>query len=234
MRRAKTHYMRNTLSETLSSHHLLKHPYYQAWTDGTLPIESLRTYAAQYNHHVQAFPRYLSATHSLCDSAQGRKALLENLVEEEGEGGGKVNHPELWARFAEGLGVSRETLESTPAEPATRELLDTFYRNSRASYARGLGALYAYEHQVPAVAEFKTDALKKHFGVTDARTLMFFDVHRQADVEHTRDLERLMGELSDEDFLEAESAAKEASKALWGFLDARSVGLSCEQHKATA
>jgi pyrroloquinoline-quinone synthase len=225
--------MRKILSETLSSLHLLKHPYYQAWTDGTLPVESLRTYAAQYFHHVQAFPRYLSATHSLCDSAKGRKALLENLNEEEGESAGKVNHPELWARFAEGLGVDRATLESTPAAPATQKLVDTFFRNSRASYARGLGALYAYEHQVPAVAEFKTDALKKHFGVTDARSLMFFDVHRQADVEHTRDLEALMGELSDDEFVEAEQAAKEAAQALWGFLDERSVGLPCE-HKATA
>jgi len=223
--------MRKTLSETLSSLHLLKHPYYQAWTDGSLPIESLRTYAAQYYHHVQAFPRYLSATHSLCESPAGRRALLENLNEEEGASEGKVNHPELWARFAEGLGVKRDELESAPADPATRELVNTFFRNARASYARGLGALYAYEHQVPAVAEFKSDALKKHFGVSDPRALMFFEVHRQADVEHTRDLEALMGQLSDDEYAEAEAAGLEAARALWGFLDARSVGLPCEHAK---
>src|SRR3954469_19333895 len=199
--------MRKLLADTLSSMHLLKHPYYQAWNDGSLPAASLRGYAAQYFHHVQAFPRYLSATHSLCESAEGRKVLLENLIEEEGELGGKANHPELWARFAEGLGVTRDELASAKAEPATRALIDCFMTNARASYARGLGALYAYEHQVPAVAEFKTDALKKFFGVNDPRALQFFEVHRQADVYHTQALDGLLTELSDEEFAQAEMAA---------------------------
>ena len=221
--------MRKNLAETLSSTHLLKHPYYQAWNDGSLPASSLRGYAAQYFHHVQAFPRYLSATHSLCDSAEGRKVLLENLVEEEGETATKANHPELWARFAEGLGVTRDELAAAKAEPATRALVDCFMTNARASYARGLGALYAYEHQVPAVAEFKTDALKKFFGVTDERSLMFFDVHRQADVEHTKALDGLLDALSPEEFAEAEAAAKEAGAALWGFLSAQgeACGMKC-------
>jgi pyrroloquinoline-quinone synthase len=205
---------------------LLKHPYYQAWNDGTLPVESLRSYAAQYFHHVRAFPRYLSATHSLCESAEGRKVLLENLTEEEG---GPVNHPELWARFAEGLGVTRSELDAASAEPATRALVDTFMTHARASYARGLGALYAYEHQVPAVAEFKTDALKKFFGVNDPRALQFFEVHKQADVYHTQALDTLLDALSPEEFEEAEKAAQDAARALWGFLDgqAASCGMAC-------
>jgi pyrroloquinoline-quinone synthase len=223
--------MRKSLVDTLSSKHLLKHPYYQAWNNGTLPAESLRNYAAQYFHHVQAFPRYLSATHSACNSAEGRKVLLENLNEEEG---GPVNHPELWARFAEGLGVNREELRSAEAAPATRALIDTFMGHARASYARGLGALYAYEHQVPAVAEFKTDALKKFFGVTDERALKFFDVHREADVHHTRALDGLLDALSDEEFAEAEAAAKDAAQALWGFLDGQAAlcGMDCAAHSA--
>ena len=218
--------MRKSLADTLSSLHLLKHPYYQAWNDGSLPASSLRSYAAQYFHHVQAFPRYLSATHSLCESAEGRKVLLENLTEEEG---GQVNHPELWARFAEGLGVTREELASAQAEPATRRLVDTFMTHARASYARGLGALYAYEHQVPAVAEFKTDALKKFFGVDDPRALQFFDVHRQADVWHTEQIDGLLAALSDEEFAEAEQAAKDAASALWGFLDGQAAACGMEK-----
>ena len=218
--------MRKSLADTLSSHHLLKHPYYQAWNDGSLPAESLRSYATQYFHHVQAFPRYLSATHSLCDSPEGRKVLLENLTEEEG---GDVNHPELWARFAEGLGVSRTDLAQAKAAPATQALVDTFMGHARASYARGLGALYAYEHQIPAVAEFKTEALKKFFGVKDPRALQFFDVHRQADVYHTQALDRLLEALSPEEFAEAESAAKDAAQALWSFLDSQAslCGMAC-------
>jgi pyrroloquinoline-quinone synthase len=211
--------MRKLLAVTLSDTHLLKHPFYQAWNDGSLPMENLREYAVQYSHHVAAFPRYLSATHSLCESAQARKVLLENLVEEEG---GEVNHPELWARFADGLGVRRSELNDAPAGQAVGVLIETFMRNAQTSYARGLGALYAYEHQVPEIAKFKQDALKKHFGVSDPRALMFFAVHEKADIEHREALEDLLGDLSDHEYEQAESAAKEAGQALWAFLDAMS------------
>ena len=36
---------------------MLKHPFYQAWTEGQLPIDTLRAYARQYFHNVEAFPR---------------------------------------------------------------------------------------------------------------------------------------------------------------------------------
>ncbi len=85
---------------------LLNHPFYQGWTAGKLPLQRLHTYAVQYYHHVAAFPRYLSAIHTGCEIVT-RQALLENLIEEER---GAENHPELWLRFAETLGIARETI----------------------------------------------------------------------------------------------------------------------------
>jgi len=35
---------------------LLQHPYYQAWSKGELTRVDLREYAAEYWHHVSAFP----------------------------------------------------------------------------------------------------------------------------------------------------------------------------------
>ena len=35
---------------------MLTHPFYQAWEEGVLTREQLRTYAKQYFHHVEAFP----------------------------------------------------------------------------------------------------------------------------------------------------------------------------------
>lgn len=93
--------------QELSPKHLLKHPFYQAWVKGELPLESLGTYARQYFQHVKQFPRYVSATHSNCEDIGPRQLLLENLVDEER---GDRNHPELWLRFAEGIGESREAV----------------------------------------------------------------------------------------------------------------------------
>ena len=54
---------------------MLGHPFYQAWTEGRLPLDTLRAYARQYFHHVEAFPRAVSAVHSACPDRDGRRML---------------------------------------------------------------------------------------------------------------------------------------------------------------
>ena len=90
------------IDNDIAEKHLLKHPFYLAWTRGELSKEALADYARQYYHHVAAFPTYLSAVHAKCDDQGTRKQLLANLIDEEA---GSPNHPELWMKFAEGLGL---------------------------------------------------------------------------------------------------------------------------------
>jgi pyrroloquinoline-quinone synthase len=52
----------------------------------------LKDYAEQYYQHVKAFPRYISATHSLCEDIEKRKILLENLQDEENK---DADHPKI-------------------------------------------------------------------------------------------------------------------------------------------
>ena len=66
------------LNAKLDKYHLLKHPFYKAWNEGKLNREIIKDYAEQYYQHVKAFPRYISATHSLCEDIGKRKILLEN------------------------------------------------------------------------------------------------------------------------------------------------------------
>ena len=51
--------MLDQLDGLIEKYHLLKHPFYRAWTEGTLSKESLQLYAAQYYQHVRAFPENL-------------------------------------------------------------------------------------------------------------------------------------------------------------------------------
>src|SRR5690348_18403685 len=90
--------------EKVAKRAMLQHPFYQAWTEGRLPVETLRAYARQYFHHVEAFPRAVSAVHSACPHPAGRRMLAENLAEEEGVEAGKQAHAELWLMFACVLG----------------------------------------------------------------------------------------------------------------------------------
>jgi pyrroloquinoline-quinone synthase len=199
---------------------LLGHPFYQAWTAGELSRARLQDYPVQYYPHVAAFPRYLSAIHSRCADIETRQALLENLIEEER---GAENHPELWLRFAEGLGVARERVLGASTVAASRELVRIYEQQcGEGPIAAGLAALYVYESQIPAVATAKIDGLRRFCGITGDRAVEFFQVHEQADVFHARaGAELIERHASDGD---SRSAALESGRraldALWSMLDA--------------
>lgn len=213
-----------TLDRIIADHHLLKHPFYQAWTAGTLSREVLQRYASQYYAQVKSFPRFISRTHTHCDVIEVRKILLENLVDEEIHG---TDHPELWMQFAEGLGATRDTVINDLPNTETQDLVDRFYALADRDWRDGLCALYAYESQVPAVSASKIEGLMKFYGVQDERTLEFFTAHQAYDVLHASQVAGLIEKYANPK--QAEQAVTEAAQALWGFLDGmcREAGISC-------
>ena len=203
------------LNKKLDKYHLLNHPFYKSWNDGKLTREIIRDYAEQYYQHVKAFPRYISATHSLCEDIEKRKILLENLQDEENR---DEDHPRLWRDFACAIGSTKEKVESAKEEKFTTELIDNFFKNGRASYAEGLASLYTYERQIPEIAETKIRGLKNHYGVTSKEGLKFFEVHKAADVYHREACEKLLDDLSPTEQKKAEASALSTAKYLWNFL----------------
>jgi pyrroloquinoline-quinone synthase len=197
---------------------MLSHPFYQAWTEGRLSLDTLRAYARQYFHHVEAFPQAVSAVHSSCPDRDGRRMLAENLAEEEGIEAGKQDHATLWLMFACGLGEKEDGVRTQALNPETAALIDTFRTLSRRSYAAGLGALYAYESQFPGVASAKIEGLIDRYGISDEETLRFFQVHESADVEHSAVCRALLDRLPEEQKAEAIAAGEELAGALWNFL----------------
>jgi pyrroloquinoline-quinone synthase len=183
------------IDSEIKKHHLLNHSFYKAWNEGALEKETIKEYAAQYFQHVSLFPRYLSAIHSNCDDINVRQLLLENLIDEDK---GKENHPELWMRFAEGMGNSREEVKTKVAMNETKELVETFMKLSRSEkYHIGLAALYCYESMQPEISETKKEGLKEFYGVNDENTLKFFTVHMHADKWHRAVVRKMLIELSE-------------------------------------
>lgn len=207
------------LDETIARHHLLEHPFYQLWSQGKLTRAMLGEYARQYYAHVRSFPIYLSAVHSRCEDTHVRQLLLENLIEEER---GQVNHPELWLRFADGLGVPRGDVLATDYLPETRTSVSTLKSlTTSEAFVAGVAALYAFESQVPEIARSKRAGLAEFYGLSDPHTVAYFSVHEQADIEH-REAEReiLAGHCTTRESQErALASAERAARALWGFLD---------------
>jgi len=206
------------LNRSIQERHLLTHPFYQSWNAGTLSRHALQEYSKQYYRHVEAFPTYVSAVHANCPSLPVRQQLLDNLIEEER---GADNHPELWLRFAEALGVPRTDVLSAAPLPETTTLVQTFRSLTReSSYLTGTAALLAYEAQVPEVAATKIAGLKQFYGVTDQRGLAFFQVHLQADRFHADTARQILQEhITADNADEVVNACEHATAALWGMLD---------------
>ena len=203
------------LNQKLDNYHLLNHPFYKSWNDGKLNREIIKDYAEQYYQHVKAFPRYISATHSLCEDIEKRKILLENLQDEENPNG---DHPKLWKNFALAMGADPEKIENAKLEWFTSDMIENFFHQARASYAEGLSSLYTYERQIPEIAETKIRGLKKYYGVTSKEGLEFFEAHKAADIIHRKECEKLLDNLDDKDKEKAEKSAVITAKYLWNFL----------------
>ena len=214
------------LNKKLDQYHLLNHPFYRSWNDGKLTREIIKDYAEQYYQHVKAFPRYISATHSICEDLDKRKILLENLQDEEKDG---ADHPMLWKNFAVAVGADENKIENVKKYDFTKKLIDNFFKNGRASYAEGLGSLYTYERQVPEIADTKIRGLKDHYGVNSKKGLEFFEVHKAADVHHREACEKLLDSLTEEEQLKAEKAALSTAKYLWNFLSGMAVKHNLQQ-----
>jgi pyrroloquinoline-quinone synthase len=204
------------LNKKLDRYHLLTHPFYQVfWNEGKLTREIIKDYAEQYYQHVKAFPRYISATHSICDDIEKRKILLENLNDEENS---KGDHPKLWKNFAAAMGADKDKIDDIKPDLFTKDMIDNFFSQARSSYAEGLASLYTYERQIPEIAETKIQGLKKFYGVKSKEGLEFFEAHKSADVVHRAECEKLLDSLPEEEQIKAEKASVLTARYLWNFL----------------
>jgi pyrroloquinoline-quinone synthase len=215
------------LNKKLDQYHLLNHPFYKSWNEGKLTREIIKDYAEQYYQHVKAFPRYISATHSICEDIEKRKILLENLQDEENP---NADHPKLWKNFALAMGADPDKIENVKREWFTNDMIENFFYQARKSYAEGLASLYTYERQIPEIAETKIRGLKKFYGVTSKEGLEFFEAHKAADVIHRKECEKLLDALTEEEKDKAEKASVLTARYLWNFLS----GMSTKHNLQTA
>ncbi len=125
----------------IARHRLLDHPFYQAWSSGTLPVPALRDYAREYG----AFIGQVGA---------GWAAVGEERIAQV-----EAGHAQVWARtFA-------ASLDTTVAAPQVTEVAalvavaDSLFQDR----VTALGALYAFEAQQPLTAQAKAKGLAEHY-----------------------------------------------------------------------
>ena len=213
------------LDARIARYDLLCHPFYKAWAAGALTRDDLREYARDYYHHVVAFPTYLAELSARLEESELRRAVLANLADENGgedsSGRPSVRHSDLWLDFAEGMGADRDMRAHQPLAEVS-DLIEFFHQAAKeATPAEALAAFYAYESQVPRVAQEKARGLREMYDASD-KTCGYFTLHATADIHHSKIWRQQLAKGLETDPNPAEralAAGERAAKALWHALD---------------
>jgi pyrroloquinoline-quinone synthase len=186
---------------------VLRHPFYQRWSAGTLEREELGTYAGQYRHAVVALADQAEAAAKSAPSELSGE-LEEHAAEER-------SHVGLWDRFAEAFDGAGEHAPF----PETSDCAAAWTGGS--SFPERLAVLYAVESSQPAISQTKLDGLAEHYGVAPGHEASgYFALHAELDREHGERARELIAEHAaeaDADILVA--AAERALEGNWRLLD---------------
>ena len=185
--------IKSKLDARIQAWALLKHPFYQAWEAGELPLEALQAYAREYGAFIRLMP-------------VGWKTLGDAETEQE-----EIEHIELWQDFASGLGTQIADAEL----PAVKDLVAST-EEAFAAKASALGALYAFEAQQPETAKSKLEGLKAHYDLPQ-KVEPYFEEHSHNEHEAVKLIKQLSG-LSEDEQTRAMDACERMSKALWDAL----------------
>jgi pyrroloquinoline-quinone synthase len=208
-----------SLDALVEKYHLLKHPFYQAWSEGRLSKQQLGLYAEQYYQHVRSFPENLKQLAGRTNGDANLKSIVKENLDEELDA--SAPHPQLWRQFAQSLGVTDASLEAAQPRPGIAALLDTYDEvATQGSMMQAVAAFYVYEAQVPEIATQKISGLRRFYGITEPCALAYFAVHEEADVRHRAAWREWLATQTNVDTVGVLCAAERSLKALWGALDA--------------
>ena len=163
------------IDEMIEERSLLKHPFYQMWSDGKLTQESLAGYSKEYFQLVKAVPSFMTP---IIDKSP--QSVINELLENQQE---ESDHVKPWIAFAGELGISEDELTSYCGTTKTQkavsdlnQLMDTF--------DGGACAMYAFEKEIPKISQTKLDGLAEFYGKTSNEATEYFKLHTEADIRH--------------------------------------------------
>jgi len=164
------------IDDMIEERSLLKHPFYQMWSDGKLTQESLAGYSKEYFQLVKAVPLFMTP---IIEKAQD--TVVSELISNQQE---ESDHIKPWINFAGELGISEDELVSYSGTSKTREAVSDLNELMN-TYEGGACAMYAFEKEIPKISQTKLDGLKEFYGLTNDEATEYYKLHTEADIRHT-------------------------------------------------
>ena len=199
---------------------LLKHSFYQMWSEGKLTIDHLKGYSIEYFQLVKAIPKIVDYV-AMKDPANTE---IAKSAQEEAE------HVEPWIRFAKALGVSKTVLLDSDGTEMTNAAVSKITELANGSFEEAVAAMYAYEMELPRISRSKIDGLKKFYHMYSEDVTRYFEIHEEADVRHAQIWREILDKIPAEKQESAFAAAVESLKAQNMLLDSvqeKYVGMYC-------
>jgi len=198
---------------------LLKHSFYQMWSEGKLTVDHLRGYSKEYFQLVKAVPSFVEGIARGTDNPD----VAGNAKEE-------AEHVEPWVRFATALGVSRSDLVDYDGAEKTNAAVEKMMKLANASFEESVAAMYAYEMELPKISRSKIEGLKKFYGMDSDDATKYFEIHEEADIRHAQVWREMLSKIPADRQEAAFNAAVESLKAQNMLLDSvqeKYVGMNC-------
>ena len=181
------------IDEMIEERSLLKHPFYQQWSDGKLTLDSLAGYSKEYFQLVKMVPEFMSPIIQQAPSDQVDELIFNQREESE--------HIKPWIKFAESLGVSENDLIEYEGLPKTKQAVFDLSQLMH-TFEGGSCAMYAFEKEIPKISQTKLDGLAKFYGITSDDAREYFNLHTEADIRHASAWRTILESTSDNNLIE--------------------------------
>ena len=163
------------IDEMIEERSLLKHPFYEMWSDGKLTVESLAGYSKEYFQLVKAVPSFMSP---IIEKAP--ESVIPELVDNQQE---EADHILPWIKFAGELGISEDELTKYEGLEKTKKAVSDLGELMN-TYVGGSCAMYAFEKEIPKISQTKLDGMAKFYGMSNDDATEYFKLHTEADIRH--------------------------------------------------
>ncbi|HXG13971.1 MAG TPA: iron-containing redox enzyme family protein [Candidatus Nitrosotenuis sp.] len=168
---------------------LLKHPFYQMWSDGKLSQESLAGYSKEYFQMVKAVPSFVGNIAQFAPSE-----LVSEIKENQAE---EAEHIQPWIGFATGLGVDSAEISNYEGLAKTKEAVSEL-SGLITSLEAGAAAMYAFEKEIPKISHTKLEGLEKFYSITSDDATEYFRLHMEADIRHAATWAKILDKIPQE------------------------------------
>ena len=180
-------YLIQKIDQMIEERSLLKHPFYQTWSDGKLTPEALAGYSKEYYQLVKAVPKFMEPL--IKEAPEIMKGELYSNHQEE------TSHIELWERFASAMGISHDELINYEGLKKTNQAVSEL-SSTMTSFESGSAAMYAFEKEIPKISQIKLDGLAEFYGLTSENATEYFKQHTEADIRHATSWQKIIEQSS--------------------------------------